>query len=72
MFGCGEASGSYRFTDDVANAALNGRQADRLWHMDALRQDHSMPFSPPAAATAGGCCSLAACSACWRPTVNSA
>jgi acetamidase/formamidase len=39
MFGCGEASDSYRFTDDVANAALNGRQADRLWHMDALRQD---------------------------------
>jgi acetamidase/formamidase len=39
MFGCGEAGGSYRFTDDVAHAALNPRQADRLWHMDTLRQD---------------------------------
>jgi acetamidase/formamidase len=39
MFGCGEDSGSYRFTDEVANAALSNRQSDRLRHMDTVRQD---------------------------------
>jgi acetamidase/formamidase len=39
MFGCGEARGLYRFTDEVANAALTACQSDRLTHMDVLRQD---------------------------------
>jgi hypothetical protein len=42
MFGCRESGGLYRFTAEVASAALSSRQADR----DGLRHDTWTQRSP--------------------------
>lgn len=40
LFGCGEEKGTGVFREDLKDAALTKRAADRLLHMDELNQEH--------------------------------
>jgi acetamidase/formamidase len=40
LFGCGEENGTGVLREDIKDAALTKRVADRLLHMDAMNQEH--------------------------------